>query len=275
MLPNYFYPNVSTAQLAIIKTDIKDKISKLYIDRRISEYKKQLYLGFWQRRKLKRKLTNLQFIIYNLDLYGENNWEISKSIIDSLWNKIVESIVSIGIYEDKAKEILIPMEKYMNFEISIRSGQLPTDISIEEFYEYKICDVQLQRNIILLISQKEIDHILQEAWKYFDKISEIADDLDDLSEDFDDYNCNRILIAANNYDTPTTITEYVKYINQLKYGFSELISPSNKSDIKSKLAKISIWFEDKSNYCLNAFKEFENIRSTYKLLDKFKQNRKL
>ena len=166
------------------------------------------------------------------------------------------------------------MKQYLNFERLARQGRFVTEIDIDNFYDHKICDVQLQREIILLTTHASFNNIFSEAWKLYDKISEVGDDLDDIAEDFENFNCNRFLIHSARYNLESAIKEFMSYILKLKSDFLILMQNKIHESNTKEVAKIYSWFIEKCNYCSFHLIDIEVDPSKYKLVDKIIESRK-
>lgn len=143
---------------------------------------------------LEQKLIRLQQDIYFLDEYLESNWELDRSELKSYWNRIHQSLSNLKVpaklYDDYSSHIY----KYQHHEEQLRQDVDMLRLSMEYFYFYKSCDVKLLRRIIYDYAPKLNKHYSLSDWRYFDLITEVNDDVDDLIEDLSTINGNRLLL---------------------------------------------------------------------------------
>jgi len=65
---------------------------------------------------------------------------------------------------------------------------------LDYFYYYKSCDVRLMRRLIYDHSRTNRSKLHPRNWLLYDYVTEVNDDVDDLMEDLEIYNCNRLLL---------------------------------------------------------------------------------
>lgn len=247
------------------------KISALYDDRKIKAFKKQLEIPFIKRYILKNRLAELQKDIYKLDIYFESNWDLSNSIINNLWDTIKQCIIGFGVDNISADNLLKRMYEYMQFELNIRNGNNPANIEIDEFYEHKICDVQLQRDLIHHISTLKFNIALLECWKTYDKICEIGDDIDDIREDEKNFNCNRFVLLSEKIGVENATKQYAEYLTKLNLKFEETVESNNLLTKELEhLTKLKYWVIDKTVNCNSQLKELKINFADNTLIQKMK-----
>ena len=173
------------------------KVKSLIEDRKIELFVRQHNYSPVAARKLMRLIFKLQKLVYRLDSYGEKNWVLDTRKINKRWNRIVRFLSKFGIAEPESVKLLTSMNSYMDIEIGMRSNKLPNRLSIGDYYEFKICDVQLQRELIKRNATCSHNNEYYRLWRLIDIISEIIDDVDDVEEDSLDFNCNRLIIATH------------------------------------------------------------------------------
>jgi len=144
---------------------------------------------------LYNSLIDLQTKIYNLDHYLEHNWLLSESKLSGYWNEIYTVLNSLGYTQQSAYDMCAHIRRYARHEMQLREGLFPLRLKLDYFYYYKSCDVRLIRHIIYDKSRlRNIGRKLAD-WRYFDLITEVNDDIDDLQEDVHTINANAFLIS--------------------------------------------------------------------------------
>jgi hypothetical protein len=210
---------------------ISTKIRKLFRDREIETFLYQHKFSKPAIKRFIRHLCKLQTYVYKLDTYGESNWRLDEEIISKKWHDISNYISHLGISNIETNKLLEEMKLYMQVEIDMRANYLPYKIPISKYYELKICDVQLQRELIKRNSPHNYEEGYYSQWRLIDILSEILDDIEDLDEDRKDYNCNRILIAHHFTSLSLIKKDYLFYISQVRRDFDNLFlasSPHNR-----------------------------------------------
>jgi hypothetical protein len=239
---------------------ISKKIIELFDDRNLSLFFKQHKYSALEEYFLKTQLIKLQKRIYKLDKYGERHWKLNQNQITKLWKAVIMKIENIGFSKNETNTISKNLYKYMLIEIQIRLNELPNRISISEYYELKICDVQLQREIIKSKANQTLIHndSYYRLWQLIDIVSEIIDDLIDLKEDSKDFNCNRLLISNYFRETEIIKNDYANYSKILNEEF-EILLKSQPYEISNPLneiflSKINIITTNLNNLDLSFFK---------------------
>lgn len=257
-----FYPSqmISNNLLTFQDFFISKKIIELFDDRNLSLFFKQHKYSALEEYFLKTQLIKLQKRIYKLDKYGERHWKLNQNQITKLWKAVIMKIENIGFSKNETNTISKNLYKYMLIEIQIRLNELPNRISISEYYELKICDVQLQREIIKSKANQTLIHndSYYRLWQLIDIVSEIIDDLIDLKEDSKDFNCNRLLISNYFRETEIIKNDYANYSKILNEEF-EILLKSQPYEISNPLneiflSKINIITTNLNNLDLSFFK---------------------
>lgn len=185
-------------------------------------------------------LIPLQKKIYLLDKYLEYQWVIDTSQIDNKWQEIELELERLGYLPQFIPELLSSFKIYLDRELDIRKDKFPSDISIEEFYLHKSCDVKLHRQIIA--DRAKFKPFVHQDWHTFDLITEINDDIDDIQEDADSYNGNRLLFTLNLSTLNNALNEYRTYLYTLgkrcQYIENEYIKTLSTSELKMALKKL-------------------------------------
>lgn len=238
MLYQYLIYTSNQFLVSSLATMLKtNKAKGLIEDRQIEIFLNQHVFNPKAAKSVFRFLFRLQKLVYKLDSYGETNWKLDRNSIAKKWNTIFEFILKSGFSEIETEQLLETMNSYMQVEIRMRSNDLPNKIPISDYYELKICDVQLQREIIKRKSNYIHNSEYYRLWQLIDIVSEILDDINDMEEDINDYNCNRIIIS-NHFSSASVIKNaYLNYLNNLRDEFESLIH-TQSNPIKTVLVEI-------------------------------------
>lgn len=167
-------------------------------------------------------LLNLQCSIYELDEYGESNWNIDPRELDQIWQGIRHSW-SVVPTKGSSRPSLAEIQNYQRIELNMREGRRPDMMPIEVFYECKTCDVRLMRQLIWNAYEKP-DALTRRLWEVFDLSGEVLDDLSDVSEDHLTYNGNRFAFCMRQHGAQRTIRLYELFIAQLSNEFQRIVS---------------------------------------------------
>jgi hypothetical protein len=159
------------------------------------------------------RLAAIQIAVYSLDSYGETCWSIQSARLTQLWEAITKEILAVGIGVQQVEMLTDQMHRYQHLEMSLRTGSELLAISLARFYEIKTCDVRMSRAILSIVTRGDVHP--EPAWDCFDTISEVCDDLEDVAEDANTFNCNRFLLErwATGYDT--TVLLYLDFLEVL------------------------------------------------------------
>jgi hypothetical protein len=141
------------------------------------------------------QLTELQASIYMLDAHLEANWHTSDNILEHHWSSIRHHLGRFGISLHKSAAYLSHIQKYQKHELSLRQRVLPQSFNMSYFYFYKSCDVKLLRRLIYERGDLRKSLGSLNEWRYFDLVTEVNDDVEDLQEDLQFINGNRFLIT--------------------------------------------------------------------------------
>lgn len=141
------------------------------------------------------QLTELQAEIYMLDAHLEANWHTSYNILEQHWSSIRHHLGRFGISLHKSAAYLSHIQKYQKHELSLRKRVLPQSFNMSYFYFYKSCDVKLLRRLIYERGDLRKSLGSLNEWRYFDLVTEVNDDVEDLQEDLQFLNGNRFMIT--------------------------------------------------------------------------------
>lgn len=216
---------------------MKKKIETLF------EYRKIPYLLSFiekkSRKKLNKNLIKLQIAIYELDHYLETNWDLSQKELTKCWKEIFKSLKKLELKPTKAFELTNHIRRYQRHEEQLRIGKLPTRINKEFYYYFKSCDVRLMREIIYDLNPAINLKCKLQDWRYFDIITEINDDVEDVFEDQKTINGNMFLIQFIEQGPNQTIKEFEAFI-QTTLSKERLRHSGSKSKDSNQINKAAI-----------------------------------
>ena len=195
------------------ETEIKHKIEELFSYRKLVGLLQQG--GLDKDKIFYAHLVDIQYQIYLLDAYLEGQWVLDKSALASCWDKIKESLSKLNYSSSQIDKLLYEIKEYERIERNCRKGKWPTSVSFRNFYTTKSCDVRLIRHLIY-DAQPELNRIWKEKdWAYYDLITEMNDDIEDIIEDLNTYNGNRFLISVLRKGSLNTEKQYRAYMDKI------------------------------------------------------------
>lgn len=193
--------------------EIRDKIQLLFSYRKLTSLLQLSRLD--KNKEFKDHLFDIQYQIYLLDAYLEGEWLLDKSKLKSCWISIQESLAKLQYSDQQIEDLLQEIKIYERIERNCRKGKWPTDVSFKKFYTTKSCDVRLIRHLIYDASP-DLGNIWKEnAWVYYDLITEINDDVDDVAEDLTTFNGNRYLISILRKGNLKTEKQYRTFLENV------------------------------------------------------------
>jgi len=168
-----------------------DKIKELFEYRGIPQFIQQ---GGIEDPRFEYHLYKLQASIYELDNYLETVWELEEAKIESYWSDMKKELLYLVPDQSKHDQYLYQISVYLKREVGLRQKSFPLSTTLDYFYYYKSCDVRLMRRLIYDHSLTNRSKLQPRLWLLYDLATEINDDVDDLLEDLEAYNCNRLLL---------------------------------------------------------------------------------
>jgi len=159
-------------------------------------------------------------------------------------------MLACGVPKSKLTEYSKHIMKYQRHELNLRSGKMPTEGSTEYYYYYKSCDVRLMRQIIYDRSEDLDSKFTLADWRYFDLVTEVNDDVEDMFEDLETINGNYALIARWQFGK--------KEANKMIEEFLDQIEEKNKDRYTKR--------KSDSDYKIIYKKTKKQIKATRKLL---------
>ncbi|MEP6646192.1 MAG: hypothetical protein ABJC12_03820 [Saprospiraceae bacterium] len=224
-----------------IEANTKKKITELFSYRRLHDL-----LSIHNKQKndpFTDQLMQVQYRIYMLDGFLESQWEIHKPDLKKYWDEIRSSLQQMDFGKNKVKDLLKEIKDYQQIERNCRKDKWPTKVSFKKFYTIKSCDVRLIRHLIYN-SHPDLASLWNEnAWKYYDLITEIHDDIEDLEEDINTYNGNRFLISLLRKGAEKTRDNYQQYLRKVTENAQKYFK-DNLSKGKNK--QLAEWTESRS-----------------------------
>lgn len=228
---------------------MRDKIEQLFTYRKVP-----YLLSFLKKKKatkLYNRLVKLQIAIYELDHYLETNWKLKNKELDRFWQNIYKCLSKMNYDSDEAFHLTNHIRRYQKHEMQLRESQMPTLLNKEYYYYYKSCDVRLIREIIYDKAPEISSHINLEDWRYFDLITEIDDDVEDVFEDQLTINGNMFLIMILEAGLDAAVDNFESFIYHITDKENNCASPQN-SKIRKKLIK---WTNKEATATLHRLKK--------------------
>ncbi len=219
----------------------KEKIKELFAYRRLTDL-----LGLSNMAKdvkFTNQLIDVQYQIYMLDGYLESQWEIHKKDLEVYWDAIKDSLLQMGYKKKQIASLVTEIKEYQQIERDCRKDIWPTGVSFKTFYTTKSCDVRLIRHLIYK-SHQDLENLWKEkAWWYYDMITEIHDDIEDLEEDIRTYNGNRFLISILRKGAEKTRHDYEQYLRNITEKARVYFESKMQ---KGKNKQLAAWTESRS-----------------------------
>ena len=216
--------------------DLHHKVEELFRYRHIPELLQ--YTQINSPKSFNRKLIDLQISIYYLDHYLETHWSIKKSELKKYWKEIYKSIIAFGVSKKDAPALCKQIEKYQAHELNMRKDKWPTSYKFKYLYYYKSCDVKLMRRLIYMETPELNRKIKESDWRYYDYITEINDDVEDVFEDMKTINGNRFLISILQNGTGKTQKDFIAELQLLKKEMNAHFKGKKKTE---ETRQLIIW----------------------------------
>jgi len=167
--------------------------------------------------KFKHKLIGLQKSIYALDAYLENNWKIETEGLNKYWQLIHNQMRAFGLNSKSIEALSKVIYRYQHHELTLREGKNPLRFKLSYLYFYKSCDIKLMRKLIYRADQRLEELLPQSVWRNFDWITEINDDVDDLIEDQNTFNCNRFIFCLHQNGINKCREEVYNFFKEIQF----------------------------------------------------------
>ena len=191
-----------------------------------------------------QQLFQLQKSIYHLDAHLEAHWTTSDTALDFHWKNMQRHLIDFGIDSADCDTYFNHIAKYQKHELDLRKGLFPMRFEMEYFYFYKSCDVKLLRRLIYefrLKGTKQFGSLSD--WRYFDLITEVNDDVEDVFEDIDFINGNRFLLSILMFGKDKTMLQFDDFIVNIKHKIRKKMFVE-KSPFLHNVHKLSLQYAD-------------------------------
>ncbi len=162
-------------------------------------------------------LVNLQTSIYHLDAHLEAHWDVNPKTLAWHWEQISIHLAAFDISSDDHPQYLNHIHIYERHELSLRQNKDLLRFNLEYFYFYKSCDVKLLRRLIYEKGGFSSSEGSLSDWRYYDLITEVNDDVEDIFEDLDFINGNVVLLHLLRHGRAKTAIVVNEFIAQIKH----------------------------------------------------------
>lgn len=181
-----------------------------------------------------QNLIDLQTAIYHLDAHLEAHWDTDNTKLAWHWDNIKSKLNVFNIDNELSIAYLNHIKKYEKHELELRAGKTPLRLDMEYFYFYKSCDVKLLRRLIYESLRLSPQCGKLSDWRYYDLVTEVNDDVEDLFEDLDFINGNRFLISLLVNGKKETLDKFSKFLDDVEIKAQEKFH-SNRGRFKSEI----------------------------------------
>ncbi len=173
------------------------------------------------------KLMDLQIAIYALDRYFESSWIIQGAELDRLWGRIRKEL---GVLSDGGgiDEPLRDIQCYQKVEEGLRHGGAEDLPDLPKYYYLKTCDVRLSRVLLEECAPVTRRAVRLSSWGVYDAASEVMDDVEDLYEDTENFNGNRLLLGIGLRGVEATLDGYNTFLKLLEREAVRLGRPADR-----------------------------------------------
>lgn len=219
-----------------MENNLRKKITALFELRQIPRM--LVWSGHSRAGEFIERLYRLQEKIYYLDKYLESNWELENARLLDLWVPIIGELQQFQLSAQEMESMIADLRTYQKMEEEMRQGNFHHQMPIDYSYYIKSCDVRLMRQLIFReFSELASMHSLED-WVLFDFLTEIQDDLEDLAEDLQIFNGNRLLLSLIHSGTRATRREYNAFLDEIERSLREKHKqPDPESDIQKILSE--------------------------------------
>ena len=205
--------------MLISKEELRMKILELFEYRALPEIIDMVEKDVQKKNQLLNHLISIQESIYHLDHVLESEWDIIHSTLDYKWKDIFQSMKDAGVDGSKLHQYCSHIFKYQKHELEQRQGKSLLRLSLEYFYYYKSCDVKLLRRLIYDNYRSLRSLMALSDWRWFDLVTEVNDDIDDVYEDLNTNNGNRFLLSIREYGIDKAYDIYLDFLKNIVITF--------------------------------------------------------
>lgn len=203
------------------------KINELFQYRLFPQLFSESNAGEDANMKFLNRLIDLQKNIYYLDAHLEANWQTDETVLAWHWDNIIRSLCELEISVENTSAYLNHIRKYEKHELELRLGKSPLRFDMEYFYFYKSCDVKLLRRLIYEKFQLSPGCGQLSDWRYYDLVTEVNDDIEDIFEDLDFINGNSFLISLLYKGKSVTQRIFSDFLNEIAFKAKNKYSASS------------------------------------------------
>lgn len=193
---------------------IHEKVKNLFAERLLEDQIAFAGLNAKEGRDLLSRMGQVQYWIYILDGYGEQNWNLDRNALATIWSHIGSKVNRITNGTRQGDVLLAGIKEYQAIEIGLRFEVCPLKLALGDFYSKKTCDVRMMRTLIC--PRPKLEAVLIGMWDFYDLASEALDDLMDLNEDRNTFNCNRFALEAQALGLEATCDHYLAFLREIK-----------------------------------------------------------
>ncbi|MFZ1752002.1 MAG: hypothetical protein WAU01_17535 [Saprospiraceae bacterium] len=162
------------------------------------------------------QLVDLQSAIYHLDAHLEAHWKTDPQKLQWHWDNIYHYLTRFGIPLENCPRYVNHIKKYEKHELELRVGKSPLRLDMEYFYFYKSCDVKLLRRLIYENMPINPSFGKLTDWRYYDLVTEVNDDVEDVFEDLLCINGNRFLLTLLKHGKQETASRFQHFLDQVR-----------------------------------------------------------
>lgn len=213
--------------------------------------------------RLEENLIRLQQDIYFLDEYLESNWEIDDEELKSYWNRIHQSLSNLGVSSEDYDDYSSHIYKYQKHELQLRTPKDLLRLSMEYFYFYKSCDVKLLRRLIYDHAPQIAKSYTLADWRCFDLITEVNDDVEDLIEDMQTINGNRLQLAIHKLGIEEAKQMFLTFMDEIAAQSTARAAHKKSKEYDSIHTKVMEQVRLTKTMLGNSLEEYVALNSTH------------
>jgi hypothetical protein len=189
-----------------------------------------------------QNLIRLQVSIYALDKYLETTWDVKKGELKWYWRDINDCLRAFDLKRNEIPKWRKQIEAYQSHELSLRTGRVPKKKGLRSIYEAKSCDVWLMRKLIFRAYPGLKSQYRLSDWRYYDMITEVHDDVEDIFEDIDGFNGNRFLLSILAKGKEEAHEEFQRFLTDVREAAREHFAGKQKG----KAQHLAQWTEKRA-----------------------------
>jgi hypothetical protein len=187
-----------------------------------------------------QQLIDLQTSIYHLDAHLEAHWETRADVLAWHWTQIKANLLRLGNLPDDIDQYINHIRIYERHELGLRQNKDLLRLNLSYFYFYKSCDVKLLRRLIYERGKLTNAAGSLSDWRYYDLITELNDDVEDVFEDLDFINGNVVLIYLIKHGKDKTSQHIETFIDEIEKKAHEQYKSKKHHDMKEYIYKTTL-----------------------------------